>query len=86
MKQSASMQAANAAAAATVVLAAFLAGAGVARADYPEYVKRACKSDFKKYCPSYDINSKQLRACMRAVAEDLRPNCADALKRSGERR
>jgi len=84
MKQSASTRAAIAAA--TAGIAAFLLGTSVAYADYPEYVKRACKADFKKYCPSYDIDSKQLRACMRAVAEDLRPACADALKRSGERR
>jgi hypothetical protein len=69
-----------AAIAATVILAS------PARADYPEYVKKACKSDFKKYCPRYDINSKSLRACMKAVADDLTPRCVEALERNGERR
>ena len=57
-----------------------------ARAEYPEFVKKACKSDFKKYCPSYDIDSKALRACIRAVADDLKPRCVEALERNGERR
>ncbi len=53
---------------------------------FPDYVKKACKADFKKFCPSYDVNSKQLRACMRAVATNLNPRCVEALDRAGERR
>ena len=52
---------------------------------YPKYVKRACKSDFKRYCPSYKVGSASLRACMRSVAFDLSRRCVDALERSGER-
>lgn len=69
-----------------VFFAASVLVAAPARADYPENVKVACKRDFKKYCPSYDINSKSLRACMRAVAEELTPRCVEALERNGERR
>lgn len=54
--------------------------------DYPEYVKTACKKDFKTFCPRYDINSTAIRQCMRSVADQLSPRCVEALERSGERR
>jgi hypothetical protein len=60
--------------------------AGPARADYPGYVKTACKSDFKSFCPKYDINSTALRQCMRSVSKELSPKCVEALERSGEKR
>ncbi len=53
---------------------------------YPEYVKVACKKDFKTFCPRYDIESTQLRQCMRSVADQISPKCIEALERSGERR
>ena len=70
------------------VLAAFVfAGtASSAHAEYPDYVKSACKQDFKKYCPSYAVGSSQLRQCMRGVANDLSSRCVDALERNGEKR
>lgn len=60
--------------------------AGSAKADYPDYVKSACRTDFKRFCPKYDVDSKELRACMRAVATDLTTRCSDALERYGERK
>lgn len=57
-----------------------------ASADYSESVKKACKSDFKKYCPSYDTNSKALRRCMESVAAQLSTRCVNALERTGEHR
>ena len=54
--------------------------------DYPDYVKSACKRDFKSFCPRYDINSTAIRQCMRSVADQLSPRCVEALERSGERR
>ena len=57
-----------------------------ARSSYPEYVKSACKKDFKTFCPRYGIESTQIRQCMRSVADQLSPRCIDALERSGERR
>ena len=57
-----------------------------ARADYPDYVRSACKADFKKYCPSYKVGSSELRSCMRAVANELSSRCIDALERNGEKR
>ncbi len=57
-----------------------------ANAAYPQYVKSACKSDFRKFCPKYDIDSSNLRQCMRSVARQLSPRCTESLERSGERR
>jgi hypothetical protein len=69
------------------IVAAMLAcGAGPARADFPGYVKSACKKDFKTFCPQYDIDSTALRQCMRSVAGQLSPRCIDALERAGEKR
>ncbi len=53
---------------------------------YPDYVKAACKKDFKSFCPRYDIESTQIRQCMRSVADQLSPRCVEALEKSGERR
>jgi hypothetical protein len=57
-----------------------------ARRNYPDYVLAACKKDFKSFCPRYDIESTQIRQCMRSVADQLSPRCVEALERSGERR
>ncbi len=57
-----------------------------ARRNYPDYVLAACKKDFKTFCPRYDIESTQIRQCMRSVADQLSPRCVQALERSGERR
>ena len=70
---------------ATLFLALFTSAPASARS-YPEYVKVACKKDFKSFCPRYDIESTQIRQCMRSVADQLSPKCIEALEKSGERR
>ena len=50
----------------------------------PDYVKAACKADYKKFCPDYKIGSSELRACMTAIAHQISNRCYDALERSGE--
>ena len=52
----------------------------------PGYVKQACKADYKKFCPDYELDSPALRACIIAIAHQLSPKCVDALERSGEKR
>lgn len=52
----------------------------------PEYVKQACKADYKKFCPDYAVGTPALRACMIGIAHQLSPRCVDALERSGEKR
>lgn len=71
---------------ATAALTCALLVAAPAHARYPQYVKNACKTDFKKFCRSYDEESAALRQCMRRSAERLSRKCQEALERSGERR
>ena len=52
----------------------------------PEYVKTACKPDYKKFCPTYKVDTSELRACMVAISNQLSDRCIDALERSGEKR
>ena len=47
-------------------------------------VKRACKGDYHRLCPSYKVGSSQLRACMEAKQNDISWNCIQALMDSGE--
>ncbi len=70
----------------TAALMSVAIAAAPADARYPQFVKNACKSDFKKFCRSYDEESAALRQCMRRSAERLSRKCQDALERSGERR
>jgi hypothetical protein len=60
-----------------------LAAAGAANA-YSGRVKSACKTDFYKFCPSYKLDTPELRACMRAVGGNISSRCLDALADSGE--
>ena len=59
------------------------AAAGAANA-YSGRVKSACKSDFYKFCPSYKLESPQLRACMRSAGGNISSRCLDALADAGE--
>lgn len=63
-------------------------GAGLASsaeaAGFSASVKAACKTDFYKFCPSYKLDSPQLRACMRAAGGNISSRCIDALVDSGE--
>lgn len=60
-----------------------LAAAGDATA-YSSRVKSACRGDFNKLCPSYKLDSPQLRACMRSAGGGISSRCRDALADSGE--
>lgn len=72
--------------AAMLILGAFAQSHHAQARSYPEYVKSACKQDFRKFCRPYGEESAALRQCMRRAAEDLSRRCQDALERSGERR
>ncbi len=47
-------------------------------------VKSACKSDYKRLCPSYPVGSMSLKACMDAKQGEISGPCRDALISSGE--
>lgn len=65
------------------VCCAALAAAGSAHA-YSGKAKSACKSDFYKFCPSYKVDTPQLRACMRSAGGNISSRCLDALADAGE--
>ncbi|WP_295559399.1 hypothetical protein [uncultured Hyphomicrobium sp.] len=73
----------------TKIFAAFamsfglIAAAGTAHA-YSGRVKSACKSDFYKFCPSYKLDTPQLRSCMRSAGGNISSRCLDALADAGE--
>ena len=60
-----------------------LKAAGDASA-YSSRVKSACKSDFYRFCPSYKLESPQLRACMRSAGANISRRCLDTLADAGE--
>ena len=55
-----------------------LVGADDAAA-YSSRVKSACKTDFYKFCPSYKLDSPQLRDCMVSAGGNISRRCIDAL-------
>ncbi len=63
--------------------AGMLALAGGADA-YSGRVTSACKSDFYKFCPSYKVDTPQLRSCMRSAGGNISSRCLDALADAGE--
>jgi hypothetical protein len=66
-----------------VIAIASLIAADTAHA-YSSRVKKACKTDFYKFCPSYKLNSPELRACMRSAGGNISQRCIDALVDAGE--
>jgi hypothetical protein len=73
----------------TKVFAALAFGAGVIAATasahaYSGRVTSACKSDFYKFCPSYKVNTPQLRSCMRSAGGNISSRCLDALADAGD--
>jgi hypothetical protein len=69
--------------AAALAAAAALAMTSGAEA-YSGRVKAACKRDFYTFCPSYKLDSPQLRACMRSAGGNVSSRCVDALADAGE--
>ena len=62
-----------------------LLAAGAAHAfSYSERVKSACKTDFYKFCPSYKLESAELRECMRGAGFNISTRCLDSLADAGE--
>ena len=62
-----------------------LGAAGAANAyTYSSRVKSACKTDFYKFCPSYKLESAELRECMRGAGFNISTRCLDALADAGE--
>lgn len=62
---------------------AVLAMTGGAMA-YSAKVTSACRSDFKRFCPSYKAGTSEMRACMKSAGGNLSTRCIDALADAGE--
>lgn len=49
-----------------------------------DHVRNACDSDYAAYCAQFDVDSKEVRGCMRANRHKLTDKCLHALADSGE--
>ena len=51
-----------------------------------ERVRKACKDDYFRFCPSYEVGTPQLRTCISQAGKRraLTPRCLNALIDAGE--
>lgn len=68
----------------SVVMAVAAIAASTPAAAVSKSVKSACKSDYKRLCPSYPVGSASLKACMDAKQGEISGPCRDSLINSGE--
>jgi hypothetical protein len=69
---------------AVVAIAAAACGLATAAHAFSKSVETACKGDYQNLCRQYKTNSPQLRACMESKANEISPNCINALRAAGE--
>lgn len=62
---------------------AVAAFAGVAHAGYSKAVQQYCRSDYKKLCGDYGLESSGLRSCMNRNGKNLSKSCVRALVKGG---
>jgi hypothetical protein len=76
---------ARGAVAATVALATFALLADEAGA-VSSNVRSACKKDYYRFCPKYEVGTPQLKNCMAQAGRrgKLTPRCLDALVDAGD--
>jgi hypothetical protein len=66
---------------ATIAVLAFF---GVAEAaQYSQAVQKYCRSDYRKFCSDYGLDSPALRSCMDRAGRKLSKSCVNALVKSG---
>jgi len=70
-------------AAAAAALAGLVAVSSAAGA-VDSRVRSACSGDYHRFCPNYQVDTPQLRSCMKAAGKRLSPGCVDALVDAGE--
>ncbi len=67
-----------------VAAAAMLALVGAAEAaSYSQTVQKACRSDYRKFCSDYGLDSPALRSCMNRAGRKLTKSCVNALVKDG---
>lgn len=60
------------------------AGAKADSGPYSARVRRACKSDYNRFCPGYSLYGTELRRCMQAAGKAISKPCIRALIDAGE--
>jgi len=60
-----------------------LASQAVAQS-YSETVKKACRSDYTRFCKQHKLEDPKLRRCMDAAGQQLSQGCVQALVTEGE--
>ena len=66
-------------------LVAILSFVGVAEATtYSQAVHNACRSDYRKFCSDYGLDSPALRGCMDRAGRKLSKSCVNALVKAGQ--
>ena len=46
-------------------------------------IKRACKSDYKKFCPRYKVGTKKMKQCISSNKNVISWRCYSTLKDAG---
>jgi hypothetical protein len=67
---------------ALVLLCAFVSVA--VAAPITPLVRKACGSDYRKYCADYGLETEALRLCMNKAGQSLSHSCVNALIKAGE--
>lgn len=78
------MAAALAAIAGAGILDAVPAAASDDKGPFSARVRNACKSDYNRFCPNYNLYSHELRRCMQAAGRAISKGCVRALVDAGE--
>lgn len=65
----------------TVVLSP---GAEAASGPYNARVRRACKSDYNRFCPGKSLYGTEIRRCMQSAGRAISKKCIRALVDAGE--
>ena len=68
-----------------IVLVSVFGFVGAAEAGaYSEAVQKSCRSDYRKFCSDYGLDSPALRGCMDRAGRKLSKSCVNALVKSGQ--
>lgn len=60
------------------------AAAASDKGPFSQRVRNACKNDYNRFCPSYNLYSHELRRCMQAAGKAISQGCIRALVDAGE--
>jgi hypothetical protein len=68
-----------------IAFVAILSFVGVTEAaTYSQAVQKSCRSDYRKFCSDYGLDSPALRGCMDRAGRKLSKTCVNALVKAGQ--